>query len=69
VAAVAAPELDEPSVGAAMGAAARRRAAEAQRKEGAATERLARRPSRRARAPKWGRKRGGRGRGKVHDLD
>jgi hypothetical protein len=48
VAAVAAPVLDEPSVGAAMGAAARRRTAEAQGKEGAATERLAWRPSRRA---------------------
>jgi hypothetical protein len=64
VAAVAAPVLDEPSVGAAMGAAARRRTAEAQGKEGAATERLAWRPSRRA-----GGGGGGRGRGKVQDLD
>jgi hypothetical protein len=64
LAAVAAPELDEPSMGATMGAAARRRAAEAQGKEDAATERLARRPSRRARAPKWGWKRESRGRGK-----
>jgi hypothetical protein len=68
VAAVAAPELDKPSVGAAMGATARRRAAEAQAKR-------VQRPSdwRGGRAVGRGRRRGqkreSRGRGKVHDLD